>query len=163
MEKIDIELKKALESKAFLKITKVIGVFIVVLIIFSAGVSVGFHKASFGKSWGEHYNENFGFGMRAGNIPSIAPTGMMGYFPNPHGTTGEIIKTELPNIIVEDNDNTEKSVLIGVDTRIQKGSATIVGSDLQTNDFVVVIGAPNAQGVLEAKLIRVLPNPELLK
>ncbi|MBY0376496.1 hypothetical protein K2P96_00800 [Patescibacteria group bacterium] len=157
MENLDTQAKKISESKTLTTTTKVLGVLIVAFIIFSAGISVGYRKASFGRDWGEHYNENFGFnGGRMG-------VGMMGYFPNAHGANGEIIRTSLPNIIVEDNENTEKSVLLTENTKIQKGNNLLQATELNTGDFIVVIGTPNMGGVIEAKLVRVLPNPESIK
>ena len=34
--------------------------------------------------------------------------------------------------------------------------------NLKVDDFVIIIGDPNAQGQIEAKFIRVMPAPELL-
>jgi hypothetical protein len=39
----------------------------------------------------------------------------------------------------------------------------VAEEDLALDDFVVVIGVPNDKGVIEAKLIRVIPKPEFLK
>jgi hypothetical protein len=141
------DIKKVFETKVAVKILYIIGIIIVAMIIFSAGISVGFHKASFGRTWGEHYNENFGMGK----------IGMTNYFPNAHGAAGKIIKIELPNIIVQDKDKTEKVVTIDADTKIQEGRADIETKDLHLDDFVVVIGEPNSQGQILAKFIRVLP------
>ena len=142
---------KVCESKTFKKMLYAIGIFVIASFIFQLGVWVGFHKASFGQAWGENYNRNFGTMMHRG--------GMMGdlddTFPNAHGAAGKIIKTELPTIIVEDKDTTEKVILIKDDTIIRKGNDTVTAADLKTDDFVVVIGTPNSTGQIEAKLIRV--------
>jgi tRNA splicing ligase len=89
--------------------------------------------------------------------------GMMNSFPNAHGATGKIIKIELPNIIVEGKDDTEKVVSLDNDTKIQNGRDVVAEEDLALDDFVVVIGVPNDKGVIEAKLIRVIPKPEYLQ
>ena len=158
------KMKKVCESKTFKKILYTIGILIIAKLIFFAGILVGFHKASFGRAWGEHYNENFGVGHRSGYINNMMNGGgMIDNFPNAHGAIGKIIKTELPNIIVEDKDNIEKVILVSNDTKIKKGVADITTSNLQINDFVVIIGTPNEKGVIEAKLIRVIPNQEFLK
>lgn len=153
---------KMLESKVLVRILYIIGIVIIATLIFSAGVTVGFHKASFGRAWGEHYNENFGMGHRNSRIMGIDKDGVMDYFPNAHGATGKIIKIELPSIIVEDKDNTEKVILIKEDTKIQKTREEIARTDLKLDDFVIIIGTPDAQGQIEAKFIRVLPSPEFL-
>lgn len=157
MEKINEEIKKALDSKALARLLKIIVIVIAIILIFYAGIMVGFNRASFERNWGEHYNENFGMGHRGGLI------GDMDNFPNAHGAIGRVLKIELPNIIVEDRDNTEKAISIAADTQIQEGPSTLTSADLKVDDFVVVIGAPNTEGVIEAKLIRILPDPESLK
>ncbi len=43
------EIKKVFESQTSFRVLLLVGCFIVAMVIFSAGVSVGFHKASFGK------------------------------------------------------------------------------------------------------------------
>lgn len=165
MEKIHTNIKKFFESKVYFNILVTIGILITLGLVFGAGISVGVHKSSFGRAWGEHYNENFGMGrkntrpvfnmMRNGN-------NMMNYFPNAHGATGKIIKLELPNIIIQDKDNIEKIISLNNDTQIQKARENIKVSDLKIDDFIVVIGTPNEKGVIEAKFIRELPSPEFL-
>ena len=138
------------ESRILVGILYGVGIVIIVILIFSAGVSVGFHKASFGHAWGDNYEKNFGispprFGLDEGN------------FPNANGAIGKIIKIELPTIIVQDKDNTEKVILIKSDTKIEKMRTEVAVANLAIDDFVVVIGSPDDQGQIEAKFIRVMP------
>ena len=163
MKNIYEDIKSVLEGKGLFRILCGIGVVIIALLIFSAGTRVGFHKASFGRAWGENYNENFGMGRRNLGMMNFGNIGMMDYFPNAHGATGKIIKIELPNVIVQDRDNIEKVLLIDTDTKIQKGRDIILTTDLKIDDFIVVIGTPNEKGMIEAKLIRLIPSPEFLK
>jgi hypothetical protein len=58
---------------------------------------------------------------------------------------------------VQDNDGTEKIVLIKDDTSIRSMRDDISKDRLKVDDFIVVIGSPNAQGQIEAKLIRLMP------
>jgi len=150
MEKIEENIRKVLESKTAVRILYVIGIFIIVMLIFSAGIIVGFHKASFGHAWEENYEHNFGM------IPNRPMLGEDN-FPNAHGAIGKIIKIELPTIIVQDKDNTEKVILTKSDTQIQKLKENIPTTDLKIDDFIVVIGTPNQQGQIEAKFIRIMP------
>lgn len=162
MKNIFEEIKKAFSSKLLSIVLSLLGVFLLVMLVFSAGVSVGFNKASYGRAWGEHYQENFGggrFGLQANDLGRM---GMMDDFTNPHGTAGKIIKIELPNILVSDEDGTEKTIVITDDTNIRKTSTNILATDLLVDDFVVVVGSPNLRGVIEAKMLRVLPSPDLL-
>jgi hypothetical protein len=150
---IKTEIKKLLESK-FLKILiYILGVLIIVVLIFQAGFYAGFRKASFGREWGNHYFENFGPRHDRGGMP------IMMEFPNPNGANGKIIKIELPTIIVQDRDNTEKVVLLEDDTKIISQKQDISVKDLKIDDFVVIIGNPNNKGQIEAKLIRIMPVP----
>jgi hypothetical protein len=144
------DIKKVFESKTSFRILCVIGVVIVVLLIFSAGVTVGFHKASFGRAWGENYERNFG-------LRPERPVLGMDNFPNANGAIGKIIKITLPTIIVQDKDGTEKVVLLQSDTQIQELKNSMTANDLKVDDFIVVIGTPNQQGQIGAKLIRILP------
>jgi hypothetical protein len=170
MEKFKEEIKKVSlvisESKTLVKVLYILVFLIIAKTIFFAGMMVGFHKASFGHDWGENYNENFirGRGFPGPNgLGMMDSFGMMNSFPNAHGATGKIIKIELPNIIVEGKDDTEKVVSLDSDTKIQNGRDVVAEEDLALDDFVVVIGVPNDKGVIEAKLIRVIPKPEFLK
>ncbi len=156
------EIKKVVESKVSFRILRIIGIAIVVLLIFMAGTAVGFYRASFGRAWGEHYNENFGFGPRMKMMGVNFPGGI-NYFPNAHGAVGRIIKIGLPNIIVQDKNNTEKAILIGNNTTIQEARGNISASGLKINDFVVVIGTPDAKGIIDAEFIRLIPSPESLQ
>lgn len=158
MKNIKEKIEKMFESKIFIGVLYGIGAMIILMIVFSFGVSFGSHRASFGKAWGENYERNFGrmspppFGLDSNNDN----------FPNAHGAIGKIIKIELPTLIVQDKDNTEKVILIKNDTKIQKMRASLLESDLHIDDFIVVVGSPNDVGQIEAKLIRIMPSPELL-
>jgi hypothetical protein len=143
-------IKKVFESKVSFRILLVIGIAIVALFIFSLGVIVGFHKASFGHAWEENYEHNFG---TMSNRPPFDN------FPNASGAIGKIIKITLPTIIVEDKNNTEKVILIKDDTQIQEMREIVPVNNLKLDDFIVVIGTPDTQGQIEAKLIRIMPAP----
>jgi len=163
MNQIYEEIKKVFEGKGIFRFLCGIVIVIIAILIFSAGMIVGFHKASFGRAWGEHYSENFGMGYHNPSMNDIRNIGMMDYFPIAHGTTGKIINLELPNVIVQDKYNTEKIIAIKSDTKIQKGRDSLLITDLNIDDSIIVIGLPNEQGQIEAKFIRVIPFPEFFK
>lgn len=150
MKKIYEDIKRAFESKISFKILCGLGIIVIALLIFSAGVTVGFYKASFGHAWSENYERNFG--MR----PDFSIFGENN-FPNAGGAIGKIIKIELPTLIVQDKDNVEKVILTNDDTQIEKMRQPAQTTDLKVDDFIVVIGAPDEQGQIEAKFIRVMP------
>jgi hypothetical protein len=158
------KLNEILDVQLLNKVLKVVLIILAIFIIFTGGVMAGFHKANYGRNWSEHYRDNFGMGgPRGGGDLFNKGIPMMGYFPNAHGAIGKIIKIELPSIIVSDKENIEKVILIKDTTEIQKMREELKNTDLKLDDFIVVIGSPNEQGQIEAKLIRVMPDPEFIK
>jgi hypothetical protein len=132
----------------------ILGSIFVALIIFQAGMFVGFKKASFSFRAGEQY-----FRQMNGR-PNDQFMGMnRGDFPNSHGATGKIISIKLPSVIIADKDSTEKTIIISTSTDIKKFKDSVKAEDLQVNDFVTVIGNPNDKAEVEAKLIRIMPDP----
>lgn len=146
---------KIFQTKRFRVAVFVIAGFIIFLIGFKAGTFVGFRKAGFSYQWGENYHRNFGGPARG----FMAPFMMEKEYLNPHATFGKIIKIELPVIIIQGQNEAEKSVLIKDDTNIRRLSETVKSADLKVADQVVIIGEPNNSGQIEAKLIRIMPLP----
>ncbi len=129
-----------------------IGGIIIALLIFQAGMFVGYRKASFSYRWGDNYHRTFGeqqkFPFRMGP---------RGDFSESHGVVGKVVSIKLPTFVVEGSDNVEKVVVIKEDTIIRRFRDTLKPEDLKTGDLIVVIGSPNNQSEVEAKLIRMLP------
>ena len=71
-----------------------------------------------------------------------------------HGVFGEIIEINNSDLVIKDRGDIEKVIIITENTIIKKGRET-VKDDLRVGDKVVIIGSPNEQGQIEAKLIRV--------
>ena len=132
-----------------------IGVLIILLGVLRIGISIGERRAKFAGQFGDNFESNF-MGPRGNMMGGEYFGGMM---PNGNGAIGEIISLNLPQIVVNGPDNLEKTVLIGTSTIIRQFQGNIQSSILKTGDFVVVIGNPNNNGQVEAKLIRVMPNP----
>ena len=133
----------------------VLGGIILALCFFQAGVFVGFHKARFDIHAGNMYYRPFDKNQR------MAPWGIPpSEFSGGHGVIGKIVKIELPKIIVADKDNIEKEVLISSSTIIRKFRDTITPQNIDTDDFIIVLGSPNDNGEVVAKFIRLLPSPE---
>jgi hypothetical protein len=131
--------------------------FVVVGLIFGAGMFVGEMKARFSYRWAENYHKMFA-GPRAGffgDWRQLPP--FPGDFLESHGTFGEIIKIEGNNLVVKGRENIEKIILVQENTSIKSGFKDIKISDLKVGDMIVIIGSPNEQGQIEAKLIRVFP------
>ena len=96
------------------------------------------------------------FWATGGMLPPFPP----GDFIESHGTFGEIIKIN-GDLVIKGRDNTEKIIIIKDDTTIEKGRTAIKKEELKVGDQVVVIGSPNDQGQIEAKLIRVFGKGDM--
>ena len=143
------------KSKTFRGILYGIGIFAVLLVVFNAGMFVGFKRAQFSLEWGANYERNFA-GPNGG--------GMMGDFQGDkfvkgHGVIGQIIKIDLPQILIKGINEQEKSVIVGSSTQIRQFQGQITSGDLKIDQTAVVVGTPNKNGEIEAKLIRILPEP----
>ena len=134
--------------------------FVVIVLIFGAGMFVGGMKARFSYRWAESYHKNFA-GPRGGFLGDwrkFVP--FPGEFIEGHGTFGEIIKINDSDLIVKGQGDVEKVIIITKDTTIEKGREKIKKEELKVGDRVVIIGSPNEQGQIEAKLIRVFSEEE---
>ncbi len=151
---ITIDFNKFFHSKAFKGILCGIAGLIILLLVFGLGVVVGIKKANFSYRWGENYHRNFG-GPRNSFIQNFPGRDLI----EPNGVYGQIIKIELPNLIINGSNNTEKIVVLKNDTVVRRLSETISPNDLKTDDYVTIIGSPNDAGQIEAKLIRIMPSP----
>ena len=134
-----------------------IGIAVAVIIVFQAGIWVGYRKAAFSFRWGDNYYRSFG-GPRGDFAPGLPH----GDFPDANGAAGRIIKIDLPTFIVEGQDRAEKIILIKDDTFIKRFRDTVKPEDMRVDDFVVIIGAPNDQSQIEAKLIRLMEAPPMM-
>lgn len=147
-----MNMKKIFEERVFKKIMTVVALALTALLVFQAGVFVGYHKAEFSYRFGEQYYKGIA-GPRKG---------MMGFpgrdFPNSHGVAGKIVKIELPSLVVEGPDHIEKVVLLSDKTSVRQFKETVPQSTLKPDMFVVVFGEPNEKGQIEAKLLRILPE-----
>lgn len=153
-----MDYNKFLQSKNFKIVLIVIGALIVLLLVFKAGVSVGYRKANFSYRWGENYHRNFA-GPRGGFLGDFRPGFGEGPFINAHGTAGSIIKIDGNTIVTKGRDNVEQIVLVKDDTTITRLRTQVQISDLKVDEMIIVIGNPNEAGQIEAKLIRVMPPP----
>jgi hypothetical protein len=136
-------------------------VVIVLLSVFAVGVRVGDRRAQFVGNFGDKFDRNFrGPGMMDNN-----GGGMFGLDlkddremdPNSHGAVGQILTIDSSKIVVSGSDNLEKIILINKNTLVREFQTEKNLQDLKVGDSIVVIGSPNGQGQIEAKLIRIMP------
>lgn len=145
-----MDFKNLFQSQKSRKIIYGVGLAIATLLIFQAGVFVGYKKANFSYRWAENYHRNFG-GPRGGFFQFLDRDDYM----NAHGTFGPVIKIDGNILTVKDQSGAEKIILISDGTEIRMGRDKISSSDLKIDDRIVAIGNPNDKGQVEAKLIRV--------
>ena len=125
--------------------------FLLLTFVFKVGEIVGIKKADFSCRWSDNYHRNFG-GPKQGFLQGFRDKD----FIEANGAVGQIIKIASLTIAIKGRGDIEKIVLINQDTVIKKFQETVSPESLQTDDMVVVIGEPNNQGQISAKLIRVM-------
>ncbi len=154
IEKFKEDIKALTKSKYFYKVILGIALVIWTITIFQLGVFVGFKKASYFFKLGDNYYRNI-------RGPKMMPMGMQDNdMPRSHGAIGKVIEVSLPTIVIEDKDGMEKTILIDNKTMIKKLEKLASSTDIRENDSAVVIGTPNKNALIEAKLIRILPPLE---
>lgn len=152
-----MNIKEYLRSQSFHGVIVGLGIVIIALIIFQAGVFVGYRKASFACRSGDNYYRMFD---RRTPSPFGFPLGDK--FSAPHGAAGEVVGISLPTLVVSDRDDSaEQTVLVGTSTVVRKFDADIAVTDIKAGDFIVAIGDPNGDSQIVARLIRILPEPPM--
>lgn len=150
-------MKKIFESEKIKKTALALGIAVIALLIFQAGLFVGYRKAGFSYRFGENYYRAFG-GERRSMMNGMMMKGTLrDGLMNAHGAVGKIVNVNLPTFVLLGNEGVEKVIRIGGDTEIRKFRDTLKASDLKVGDTTVILGSPNANSEIEAKLIRVLP------
>jgi hypothetical protein len=152
------EKKNFIEAKISKKMLYVIAAFVLALLVFQTGMFVGYHRARFAQQFGDNYERTFG--MHRGGFPDGKGNMLFGgELTNAHGSVGKIVSIALPTLVIADRDGVEKVILLTESTDIRHFRDALSADKLQVGDIVVVLGAPNEQAQIEAKLIRLLPPP----
>jgi hypothetical protein len=155
-----MDINKFLQSEKYSRLIKTLGILLAVLVIFSAGLFVGYHKAEFSYRWSDNYYRDFG-----GPLSPFAPFGPAGIsddadnIPTPHGAFGTIIGVNLPTFAVKGPDEAEKVVVIGPHTIIRSMRNLGTTTDIHTGQSVIIIGEPDSQGQINASFVRIVPAP----
>lgn len=121
----------------------------VLLVVFGAGVAVGYRNGLFASRFGEDYYHNF-IGGRSMGMP------MMGMPPvGGHGAIGTVMSVGSSTIITKDLNGNEQSIVVDGKTSIRRANQTIALGSIVDGDHVAVIGDPNGSGQIYARFIRV--------
>lgn len=163
-------LRQITESKYFKTVLGLLGCLIAALVIFTAGVRVGEHRARYSYQWGANYERNFMAGPRGmmNDFPEkngfkSDPRSMMRNFEgrefrNGHGTSGIITSITDNNIVIRDRDGKENTVAVSERTLIKNGPIDVKIGELKNEQKIVALGRPNENGTIDADLIRVFDN-----
>jgi len=148
-----MDYKEIFKPTHFNRLLIIILACLILVFVFSLGVLVGHERARFSVRFGENYYNN---------IMGPGGPGMMNFGRpqfNARGAFSQIIKIEGNNIVVKGQNNAEKIITVNEKTVIREFDQDLKIGDLKVDENIVVIGVPNEQGQIEAKLIRVMPEP----
>lgn len=137
-----------------------IAVLVVLIFIFNVGMSVGANRAKFSYKWAENYHKNFS-GPQEGFFQDWRqPPAFPENFIEGHGIFGEIIKINDNELIIKDRGDIEKMVLLDEKTVIKDKMENAEKNKLEVGDYIVVIGSPNEEGQIQAKLVRIFDSEQ---
>lgn len=152
------QVKNFFESKTVRKIFLGVVVFLIALMIFQAGIFVGFHKASFAYRLGENYYKGFD-GRHRGVMMTKGMKTMGIGIPGGHGAVGKVVQVSQESLVIESSEGVEKTIALGTSTKIKADRDSLEAKSIKVGDFVVVIGTPGDDVVINALLVRILPPP----
>jgi hypothetical protein len=148
---------KAIANYKILRVVAMIaGCAVVLVFVFAAGVFVGVEKARFSYGWGENYYRNFVDDPVDQNSPGASKDIFWDKnYITPHGVAGEIIEIDDSGMILRGPNDMEIPVSFSKSMTIKDNKHNLKIKDLNIGINVVVIGAPNDQGAVSAKFIRI--------
>lgn len=131
-----------------------LGALILLAVAFSGGVAVGERKARHFAGWAENYGRMFDGPLRS--PPRGMPMFNAPMLPGGYGVFGKVVSVSGQTVVVQGQDRVEQNVLITSSTEIRVGRDTGTVSDIRPDVDAAVFGAPNDQGQIEARLIRLM-------
>lgn len=148
-------MKDYFQSHTISKIIAVLAGLLLILLIFQAGVLVGYRRGQFASNWTAAY----GPGMMGEPRSIFAPFMHDGDDVNPHSSIGEVVSVKLPSIMIKGANSAEQIVTVSPTTTIRYMHTNASTSDLVPGSQVLVIGEPEDNGSIDAVLIRIMPMP----
>ncbi len=143
--------KDIFQSRSWSGIILVLGILLVVLLVFQAGIFVGYRSAMFSNGRASSYQVGMGDPRSI-----LAPFIHDADDPNPHGTVGEIVSIQMPFLMIKGAQNAEEIVAVSGTTTVRNMRDTASTSMLRVGDQVIVIGAPDEGGQMHAAFIRII-------
>jgi hypothetical protein len=167
---------QSMSSKKWLRFSILIVASLIILTtVFIAGTKVGERRASFAFNSANNYYRNFD-NMPLDFIKNTAPNNIMGNianvmmggrntpkmmggnFINSHGSIGQVIKITNSSLFIVNRDGTEETIETSTSTIIRNKRNNSSVNEIKIDDTIAVIGTPNVNGSIQAKLIRIFPN-----
>jgi hypothetical protein len=143
-----------LQSEGYTRLLTALGFLLAALVIFGAGIFVGYSKAEFSYHWSNNYYRDFGGPESPFGLP-----GSDDGAPNSYGAFGTVVGVNLPLFAVKGPNEAEKVVIISPQTTIHLLRDPATTTDIHPGESVIVIGEPDDQGQIEASFVRILPLP----
>lgn len=137
------------KSPRFKSIIYLLALLLIALVIFQAGVFVGFRRATFSYQWDNNYVHD----PRSVFAPFMHDSDE----PNPHGTFGQVVSANYPEIMVKGPNTPEQIVILGPGTAIRRFHDAGTTTDLKAGTQVIVVGSPNEKGEIQASFVRIMP------
>lgn len=149
-------MKEFFTSKIVFGVLIGLGACVLLLGSFALGVTIGQRKAAHLCAWGQNYDQMFGpqrHGPPLARFPfNSAET------PESQGVFGKVLSVSGSDIVVQGKDNVEQNVLVTTSTVIRNGAGQGSLQGIHPDVQASVFGPSNAQGQIEARLIRIFPT-----
>lgn len=143
--------KNILKSKWFIITIGIIIEIILLIVVFKAGMLFGIKKAKFNLEWGRNYGKYFG----EPKIGLFKEPPLREKMKNAFGNAGVVLSVASSSIVIKSNDGSEKVIAVNENTTIHLRNYEIGIEGIKVGDSIVVIGEPDKEGKILAKLIRV--------
>ena len=147
---------KLAESPKLSVLIRVLSVVLALAVVFWIGMVVGYRKAEFSYHFSDRYFRVFGGqnNSRFGIVGMMNTDDLIGG----HGTVGKVVSVNLPTIVVSDRNGVEQTVTVKDDTTFRSARSMVASTTVTAGDSVVIIGNPDSNGRIVAKLVRIMPS-----
>ena len=124
---------------------------------FWLGVNIGARKSRHFNDWCGNFDRQMPGREDRGIGQGLLPPPPV--LPGSHGVFGKVISVSGSSLVIQGKDNLEQDVLVTTSTQIRLGRDQAALQDVKADMEASVLGAPNSQGQIEARLIRLFEGP----
>jgi hypothetical protein len=144
-----------LHTKSFRIAAFILGGLVIYFAGFAVGMNVGEHKERHFENRNANFEGMFVPRPEAG-FRGPLPVGGAPLMPPAHGAFGKVISVAWPSVVISTPEETEQEVIASTSTRIRTERGTGTEKDIVAGAEIAVFGSPNANGQVEADLIRIM-------